>query len=113
MKNQEHQIQVAICNYLDWLQIPYFAIPNGGMRDIGVARKLKAEGVKSGVADLFIMQGNQLHNGLFIEVKTMTGKQQETQKNFEKLAFQNHYCYEIVRSLDELKEKLNTYLKIK
>lgn len=112
MKNQEHQIQVAICNYLDWLQIPYFAIPNGGMRNIGVARKLKAEGVKAGVADLFIMQGNQLHNGLFIEVKTMTGKQQETQKDFEKLAFKNKYCYEIVRSLDELIEKLNLYLKI-
>jgi len=113
MKNQEHQIQVAICNYLDWVQIPYFAIPNGGLRNIQVARKLKAEGVKAGVADLFIMQGNQLHNGLFIEVKTMTGKQQETQKNFEKIAFENHYCYEIVRSLDELIEKLNTYLKIK
>lgn len=113
MKNQEHQIQVAICNYLDYRNIPYFSIPNGGMRNIGVARKLKAEGVKAGVADLFIMQGNQLHNGLFIEVKTPTGRQQETQKNFEKNAFANHYCYEIVRSLDELIEKLNTYLKIK
>jgi hypothetical protein len=113
MKNQEHQIQVAICNYLDWLQIPYFAIPNGSLRTKRTGALLKAEGVKAGVADLFIMQGNQLHHGLFIEVKTMTGKQQETQKNFEKIAFANHYCYEIVRSLDELIEKLNTYLKIK
>jgi len=113
MKNQEHQIQVAICNYLDWLQIPYFAIPNGGHRFEGVGKKLKYEGVKAGVADLFIMQSNQLYHGLFIEVKSLTGRQQETQKNFEKIAFANHYCYVIVRSLDELIEKLNTYLKIR
>ena len=55
MKSQEHQIQVAICQYLDLIKIPYFAIANGGLRNIIVAKKLKAEGVKAGVADLFLM----------------------------------------------------------
>ena len=31
-----------------------FAIPNGGKRHIGTARKLKAEGVRSGVPDIFL-----------------------------------------------------------
>ena len=31
-----------------------FAIPNGGLRHKGVAQKLKAEGLKKGVPDLFI-----------------------------------------------------------
>ena len=101
MKNDEHQIQVAICRYLDYKNIPYFAVPNGGLRNIGVARKLKAEGVKAGVADLFIMQANEEFNGLFIEVKTPTGRQQELQKNFEKLALANNYQYKIIRSVEE------------
>lgn len=101
MKNDEHKIQVAICRYLDYKNISYFAVPNGGMRNIGVARKLKAEGVKAGVADLFIMQPNEEFNGLFIEVKTATGRQQETQKNFEKLALANNYQYKIIRSVEE------------
>jgi len=30
-----------------------FAIPNGGLRNVVVAKKMKAEGVKAGVPDLF------------------------------------------------------------
>ena len=113
MKNQEHLIQVAICKYLDYNKIPFFAIPNGGLRKLSVAVKLKNEGVKAGVADLFIMQSNKLYNGLFIEVKTMTGRQQETQKTFEKLAFKNHFDYHIVRSLDEFIETYKLFCLLK
>lgn len=31
-----------------------FAIPNGGLRNVAVAKKLKQEGVRKGVPDLFI-----------------------------------------------------------
>ena len=30
MKNDEHEVQKAICQYLDMRKIFYFAIPNGG-----------------------------------------------------------------------------------
>ena len=113
MKNQEHHIQVAICQYLDLIKIPYFAVPNGGMRNIIVAKKLKSEGVKAGVADLFLMLPNKIFSGLFIEVKTSNGRQQESQKDFEKLAFDSGYCYELVRSLDDLIKCLETYKKIR
>ena len=113
MKNQEHHIQVAICQYLDLVKIPFFSIPNGGMRNVIVAKKLKAEGVKAGVADLFLMIPNKIFHGLFIEVKTPVGRQQTSQKDFEKIAFDSGYCYEVVRSLDDLINCLETYKKIR
>ena len=109
----EHQIQVAMCQYLDLINIPYFAIPNGSLRNIIVAKKLKAEGVKAGVADLFLMIPNKIFHGLFIEVKTPVGRQQPSQKDFEKIAFDSGYCYEVVRSLDDLINCLETYKKIR
>ena len=59
IKKTEHTEQVAL---FDWaraneprhLQLGLlFAIPNGGKRHVGTGRKLKAEGVKSGVPDIF------------------------------------------------------------
>jgi len=109
MKNNEHYIQYAICRYLDFKKIPYFAIPNGGLRNIVVAKKLKSEGVKAGVADLFIMKPNEQFNGLFIEVKTQKATQQKTQKEFEKLALENNYQYKIIRSVEEFIVYFNIY----
>jgi hypothetical protein len=87
--------------------------PNGSLRNIIVAKKLKAEGVKAGVADLFLMIPNKIFHGLFIEVKTPVGRQQPSQKDFEKIAFDSGYCYEVVRSLDDLIQCLETYKKIR
>lgn len=113
MKQNEHDLQVVLCRYLDLKKIPYFAIPNGGARNIVVASKLKAEGVKKGAADLFIMVGNSKHYGLFIEVKVGKNKQQESQIEFESLAKKQGYAYNLVYSLDELMEIVDVYLKIK
>ena len=46
-----------------------FAIPNGGLRNPVVARKLKAEGVKSGVSDIFLSVARGGYHGLYIEMK--------------------------------------------
>lgn len=56
-----------------------FAIPNGGARDKITAGKLKAEGVKAGVPDIFLPVpgvrwvppdiGVPIYHGLFIELK--------------------------------------------
>lgn len=55
-----------------------FAIPNGGKRSKATAGRLKAEGVKAGVPDVFLpaMMGRigELYNGgLFIELKRTSG----------------------------------------
>ena len=46
-----------------------FAIPNGGERHAAVAANLKAEGVKSGVSDIFLPVPVGIRHGLFIELK--------------------------------------------
>ena len=46
-----------------------FAIPNGGKRDKITASKLKAEGVKPGVPDIFLPVSSGDCCGLFIEMK--------------------------------------------
>lgn len=46
-----------------------FAIPNGGERNKAVAGRLKAEGVKAGVPDIFLPVPRHGVNGLFIELK--------------------------------------------
>lgn len=45
-----------------------FAIPNGGVRSVATAGRLKAEGVTAGVPDLFIPA-----LGLWIEMKRIKG----------------------------------------
>lgn len=50
---------------LEWLH----AIPNGGDRDRITAGRMKAEGVKSGVLDLFLPHARGGYHGLYIEMK--------------------------------------------
>ena len=66
MNDVEHQIQVGIAQYLDFRGFCWWAVPNGGLRDIRTAAKLKREGVKSGIPDITL-----IHNGKYygIEVK--------------------------------------------
>jgi len=82
MNDEEHKVQVAICQYLEMRGVVYFAIPNGGNRNIVTAKKLKAEGVQPGVPDLCVIHDGQPY---FLEVKkpkttTRKGQLSITQK---------------------------------
>lgn len=58
-------------------EVRIFAIPNGGHRDKVTAMKMKAEGVSSGVPDLFVPSWR-----LWIEMKTVGGKLSTDQKDW-------------------------------
>ena len=47
------------------------SIPNGGLRNKTVAAKLKKQGVKSGVPDIFLPLARCGYHGLYIELKKM------------------------------------------
>lgn len=50
-----------------------FAVPNGGHRNAATAGKMKAEGQKSGVPDLFLPVRRDGAAGLWVEMKTAKG----------------------------------------
>ncbi len=69
-KISEHEEQR---NFVRWFRLSYpgvriMAIPNGGARNIATAARLKAEGVVSGVPDLFIPAWR-----LWVEMKRAQG----------------------------------------
>jgi hypothetical protein len=116
MKASEHQEQVA---YFDWVRLMensdsrysmIFAIPNGGRRDTSTAVKLKREGVKAGVSDVFVAIPSRGYHGAFLELKTKTGRVRDSQKVFIAAAAEQGYFTEVVRGFDEIKEITEWYL---
>jgi hypothetical protein len=111
--NEEHKIQAGIIKAVEfipeckWLH----AIPNGGNRDAITGAMLKAEGVKSGVADLFLPYPVGVNHGLYIEVKTPKGRLNMNQALFMSYARDVGYCFEVVRSVQEGVDAIRWYLK--
>lgn len=78
------------------------AIPNGGLRDVRTAAKLKAEGVLAGAPDLFVPHAQKGWNGLFIEMKrTEGGSVSEKQKKVCQQLTQNGYLVVIAYGAEE------------
>ena len=114
MKVTEHQIQSA---FFQWWDLHHrsplcWAIPNGGKRHIGVARKLKTEGVRSGVPDVFIAIPAGIWHGLFLEFKTRTGQISASQKIYHQALTEQNYRVLVVRSFEEAVDSVEKYLNI-
>ena len=113
--DEEHRIQ---CACVRWFSLQYprlkgrlFAVPNGGRRDVITAAKLKSEGVVAGVADLILLKSNHDYGALLIEMKTMKGRQSDSQKAWQlNLCSEDEYKYVVCRSLDDFKREVNDYL---
>jgi hypothetical protein len=84
----EHAEQVALVAWarLHEHRLPglalLFAIPNGGRRDAVTGARLKAEGVKAGVPDLFLPVARRGFHGLFIELKAPGGSPTPEQRGW-------------------------------
>jgi hypothetical protein len=103
----EHALQAAVCQYMDVALRPglyYLAIPNGGLRKIQVARKLKAEGVRAGVADLQILM--EEGRSAWIELKIKGGSLSPVQKDFRNVCRALGHPWTMAKTVDEAKEFL-------
>lgn len=87
-----------------------FAVPNGGKRDAVTGAKLKEEGALAGVADLIFLKSNKSWGALLIEMKTLKGKQSESQKEWEQKITADGYKYVVVRSLEDFQKEIMEYL---
>ncbi len=89
-----------------------FAVPNGGHREKAVAGKLKAEGVASGVPDLFLAWPTKQHHGLFIEMKRRAkGQVSAEQKAWHERLRSAGYCVVIAKGFEEAITAIGRYLE--
>lgn len=87
-----------------------FAIANGGARHVVTGRRLKREGVRAGVPDLFLPVRRTSHAGLFLEVKTSTGRVRPEQRMEMETLRDDGYAVAVVRSVDEGIDVISKYL---
>jgi len=115
MKNNESKLQQACVR---WFRFNYpsmrnllFAIPNGGLRNIKTAVRLKAEGVVAGVPDLFLALATEQSPGLFIEMKFGENEQTEAQKIMQRELTGQNFEYSVCYTIDEFMTTIKTYLQ--
>lgn len=98
----EHKIQVKLLDYLALAarrDIYYFAVPNQSNRHIQNAVKMKAEGVRSGIADLCFMFPNG--RVAWLEMKRPGGTLSKTQKTFRDICAALGHTWGTAKSVDE------------
>ncbi len=112
----EHQLQKSLFDYVDKvlpaLRPFIFAIPNGGHRDVRVAKKLKAEGVTSGVWDIFITLPNLIKHGLYIECKSGKNELTNNQEGFRANVAPVGYSFAECRSPEDFAAILCDYFEL-
>jgi hypothetical protein len=95
----------------------FFHIPNGGLRTAVEGMSFKMQHAKAGVPDYFLACTNRidLHSevvdhGLFIELKTATGRVAPAQLAWHTALRQQGYRVEVVRSLQGFIDAVTEYL---
>lgn len=88
-----------------------FHIPNGGSRNKFEAKRLKAQGVKAGVPDLFLPVPRGAFHGLFVEMKYGKNKQTDSQRQWERRLTEQKYAYFVCYSWREAADTIEKYLK--
>ena len=87
------------------------AVPNGGFRHPATAARLKAEGVKAGVPDVFLPVPCRGYHGLWLEMKRQRGgKVSPEQKEFIAKLKAHGYRVDICRGFEAAKEAIENYL---
>ena len=115
----EHDEQVSLFQLAAHMSGKYpelrlmHTIPNGGLRNPVVASKLKAEGVKAGVPDIFLPEARGGYHGLYIEMKRIKGGRLSTEQAqwIADLLGQGYAVYKC-EGWVKAKEIIESYLKI-
>lgn len=112
----EHDEQVAFMEWAEgWLPPEMFdllwATPNGGHRHAAVAAKLKAEGVKAGVPDIFYAWSRLGFNGMFIEMKrTKGGTLSDDQKRMIEILRFAGFLVVVCKGCEEAQKAILNYM---
>lgn len=88
-------------------------IPNGGKRSKTEAARLKMQGVKSGVSDIFLPVPKGPYHGFYIEMKVNPNKLTKDQYDWLKAMKRFGYATAVCYSWIEAKEHIEHYLELK
>ena len=88
------------------------AIPNGGHRHKATAGKLKAEGVKAGVSDIFVPIPVKGYHGLYLEMKAGKNKLTTEQSEFGDFVTSRGYSFYTAWSAGEALTAIGLYLGV-
>lgn len=122
MKHIESEHQKAL---IQWADISYhrningtigsrlIAIPNGGKRNKIEAARLKKEGVRAGVPDLFFCCKSGEFSGLWIELKKPNGGTlTEKQKEWIEILISEGYQAKVCHGWEHAKNEILGYLNM-
>ena len=87
-------------------------IPNGGNVGARNGKNLKSMGVRAGTPDYFLAHPNNGYHGLWIEVKTETGRVSPEQKTAIEVLGKQGYLAVVCRSTDEARLTIEQYLTV-
>lgn len=117
-KHQGHAEDDLQMQCVRWFRLQYPQLarllhhsPNGGRRDAREGARFKQMGTQAGFPDLILLVASQGYHALLLELKTRTGRQQDSQKEYQQLAEAQGYRYVVIRSLDAFMDEVNTYMK--
>ncbi|MDL2315485.1 VRR-NUC domain-containing protein [Desulfovibrio sp. OttesenSCG-928-A18] len=116
-RRYEHEEQVALVARCREMENQYpeltllYAVPNGGHRHVAVAAKLKAEGVKAGVPDLFLPVPRNPFHGLYIELKAAWGTVSDSQRRMLRALEKQGYACVVAYGWIAAWEEIEAYLK--
>jgi len=88
-----------------------FHIPNGGLRNRIVAAKLVGQGVKAGVLDLFLPVPIYGWHGLWIEMKSLTGRPSAEQKDWARFLAGQGYAVAVCHGADVARDVIVAYME--
>ncbi len=116
-KRQGHAEDDLQMQCVSWfrLQFPQLArllhhSPNGGRRDAREGARFKQMGTQAGFPDLILLVAANGYHALLLELKTRTGRQQDSQKDYQKRVEEQGYRYVVIRSFDQFRETIKDYL---
>ncbi len=102
---QEEQRELVRWFRQTWPGVRIFAIPNGGQRSMATAARLKAEGVSSGVPDLFVPAW-----GLWVEMKrSKGGSVSAEQKDWIAYLESVEFCCIVGKGAEDAKAKISAF----
>jgi hypothetical protein len=89
---------------------PIYAVPNEGRRSPRTGKRMKDQGLRKGIPDLYLPIKAGGHGGLYVEVKTDKGRVSPEQKTWIEWLSEHGYKAVVCRSVDDILAAVIEYM---